>query len=64
METLTLREIERESGIGWKRLAYAASTYGIEPVRRVGLVKLYDRVDVPRRLAAARRVGERSGDRR
>ena len=61
MELLTLRDIEKETGVTRKQLAYAADTYGIEPRQRAGMVKLFAREDVARIIAAVKRVAERRG---
>ncbi len=66
METLTLQQIAeaaQAAGEPWldrRRLAYACEAYRIEPVQRAGMVRLFARSDVPRILAAARRVADRS----
>ena len=65
METVTLQQIADEAraagevGLDRRRLAYACEAYRIEPVQRAGMVRLFARSDVPRILAAARRVADR-----
>jgi hypothetical protein len=60
-DLVTLRDLEKESGIGWKKLAYVGERYRIEPTRRVGLIKLYARPEAERLLSAAKRIGSSHG---
>ena len=69
MDTLTLQQIAdgaRAAGEPWidrRRLAYACEAYRIESVQRAGSVRLFARADVPRILAAARRIADRAVNR-
>jgi hypothetical protein len=59
-DLLTVKEIAAEKRVPWKRVAYAAATYGIEPARRAGMIKLFSRDQVPEIMSALRRVRARA----
>jgi hypothetical protein len=59
-ELLTVKEIAAERKVPWRRVAYAAAEYGIEPTRRAGTTKLFARSQLPQIMNAVRRVTARA----
>lgn len=55
----TLRELARVVGKPVWQLNYALDVYDVQPRRRAGIVRLFDRDQLPEILAALSRVANR-----
>ena len=57
----TVGDIARDEGVPPYKIAYAISTYGIEPTQRAGVLRLFDEVKIAAIRSALRRIAERTG---
>lgn len=58
----TVREVkEHFPGFSIHQVKYAITEYGIEPRRRVGIIRLWGEEDLPRIGAALSRIARRQG---
>lgn len=57
----TVGDIARNEGVPPYRIAYAISTYGIEPTQRAGVLRLFDEAKVAAIRSALRRIAGRTG---
>lgn len=60
-DALTLRDVAKTCNVSYAQAAYAVREYDIEPRRRIGIIRLWNRDDVPRIQSALNRIAERRG---
>ena len=58
-DLLTLGQIARRLGVPAHRLKYAIEEYRIDPVRRIGVLRVWSEDDISRMVSALRRIESR-----
>lgn len=61
---LTLGQLAQRLGVSIHRVKYAIESYRIEPVTRIGIIRVWSEDDLPRIKSAISRVASNRGVRR